>query len=80
MCEIDYCDGDNDTTLTLRTTEERIDIGLCLRHSVQLEKRLSEITGEEINLRSDRFGTIGEINEAIDYLDALAAVKHEKGN
>jgi hypothetical protein len=80
MCEIDSCEQDGDKTLTINVDSQFLAMEFCLRHAVQLEERLCETTGREIDLSMLYNGTVGELTEAIEYLEALSAAKYAQGN
>lgn len=77
-CVIDYCGGRAEKILTVSTDGPLIRLGLCGDHASALRDRLAAQLGvqpQHINLTSFG-GTIGELQEAIDYLDALTVVGH----
>jgi hypothetical protein len=81
ICEIEYCDKSAKQTLTVNTDGQFLAIGFCLRHAVYIESRLEDLSGKEIDLFGGMYtGTAGELTEAIDYVDALAAADVERGN
>lgn len=77
-CVIDYCESGNQKILTVTTDERVIMLGLCTAHSEALRRRLAAQLGmlsQFVDLGSYG-GTIGELQEAVDYLDSLAAQGH----
>ena len=81
-CEIDYCPLTGSKLLTVETASGGIKINLCRSHPESLRSKLSEIVGRERGdlLSGGLFGTIAQLNEAIDYLDALAAATFSVGH
>lgn len=79
-CEIDYCEGRDETTLTVQTDEQVIKLSFCRNHADALEARLSEalnIPRHLVNLRTQTLpGTIGDITDALDYLDEMEERKY----
>jgi hypothetical protein len=77
-CEIDYCELDSSKTLTINVDGQFLAMGFCLRHAMQLEEKLREMTGKEVDLSGLHFGTAGELTEAIEYVCAANAARYER--
>lgn len=75
QCIIDYCAGRDEKILTVISEGQSIvKLGFCGAHAIALRDRLAYGLGVEprhVNL-AGYGGTIGELQEAIDYLDAIA--------
>lgn len=79
-CEIDYCSKPGSKVLTVETDDEIITLTFCTDHALALKERLAD----QLNLPRHALslqlmphgGTIGELNEAISYLDNLAVSRH----
>ena len=83
MCEIDYCAKENHTTLhvAVEDVDEPIHLEFCLVHLMHFEAHLCLATGQDIDLINGTYsGPMAHINDAIEYLDAVAAGKYERGN
>ncbi len=77
-CCVDFCEGRDEKILTVRTDGPVIKLGLCNSHADALRDRLATQLGvpsRHVNL-SNFGGTTGELQNAIDYLDYLAANEH----
>lgn len=79
-CEIERCEQDGGKTLTINVDGQFLAMGFCLRHAMQLEEKLCEMTGTEVDLSGLYNGTAGQLTEAIEYLNAASAAKHERGS
>lgn len=74
-CVIDYCPGVDEKVLTVATDQAVVTLGFCGAHAAALRNRLAVQLGVEprhVDLASFG-GTIGELQNAIDFLDGLAA-------
>lgn len=74
-CVIDYCEARDEKILIVTTDDATIRLGLCGDHSTALRDRLAQQLGVQphyVDL-TNFGGTIGELQQAIDYLDGLAA-------
>lgn len=77
-CEIDYCENIGARLLRLETEDSVTDMEICHYHETELLRWLIDKVQEPSKLSNGVFfGTVGEIKNAIDYLDALEAARHE---
>lgn len=80
-CCIDYCDKRDETTLTCVVDGEPHKLGFCREHAAQLEARMSAQTNQILNLRAANFNSTTEVlQEALEWVDAHAAMEYEQGH
>lgn len=78
-CAIDYCERWDEKTLTVSADDVTVKLGLCGVHALALRDRIAfqlDVSPQFVNL-SHFGGTFGELQDAINYLDELAAMDIE---
>jgi hypothetical protein len=73
-CEIDHCPNRGERMIQLETDEQILKMDICRVHERALLARLKEQAGKETVVFDNGFwGTCGELQDAIAYLDESAS-------
>lgn len=78
-CDIDSCFNQPTTTLTVQLQDTALSLGFCQYHVDALEARLATQLGmmrHQVDMRKMPLpGVVGDLQDAIQYLDDLANAK-----
>lgn len=70
MCDIDFCEDNNEKKLSVSNERQFLEVDCCLFHAIAIRERLREVKQRRISLDRLHECTVRDVVDAVRYVDA----------